>query len=731
VSRFDQSELVGGDAWDAKIRKQIKECALFVPVISGNTQARLEGYFRLEWKLAEDRSHLMAKGRPFIVPVTIDGTDERNAHVPDSFLAVQWTRLTRGETSTGFAERVRTLLEPGGETRKESSIEPDLERKARRGSVPRKNGRRWLGPVVTGLGLMGAIAIWRPWIDRGANALGTPEVPAVHGATESPGASAPANNEKSVVVLPFESVGGEADGVTFAEGLHVETIAALSRLGDVKVISRVSAQALKGTTLSLGEIGRKLEVAHAIAGNVRREREVVHLQLELRRARDEAVLWTKTYSRDASGAYAAIQREVAAEVARVLQAREQRGSWAGARFLTQNARALELFIKLRDEFYYERSRSLEELIAQAEDVVRLDPDFMPAVTLLSATHARQANWTRHPETRARHGDLALRSAEKAALLVPGGAGDGALAYCYYLVARDNRRSLLHAENMARALPNDATAHNHVALALGGLGRNVEALAATERALALDPMNVALHGLRARFLLILRRREAFDRGVAQWREIQPEVSPAVFYEGRYHFYGEIPVDLSALNSGDRAVWMWRRREFREMIPVVDQRLGQSDLDARNRFTALEAKIRALQRIGDVGAVRVASEQLREVTKTLQDDDGVEYTFDPARIAKAKAHAGEVDAAVATLRRAIATYEAAGRVAQARYHQAQMASVLAQAGRARECVAVLTQILAVGTTDVSVHDLRLNPIWDKVRDVAVFKALLADPKNRAPL
>src|SRR3954464_4685613 len=62
---FDQSELRGGDAWDAKIRKQIKECALFVPVISANTQARMEGYFRLEWHLAEQRTYLMTHDRAF------------------------------------------------------------------------------------------------------------------------------------------------------------------------------------------------------------------------------------------------------------------------------------------------------------------------------------------------------------------------------------------------------------------------------------------------------------------------------------------------------------------------------------------------------------------------------------------------------------------------------------------------------------------------------------------
>ena len=57
---FDQNELRGGDAWDASIRKQIKECALFVPIISSNTEKRLEGYFRLEWRLADQRTHLMA-----------------------------------------------------------------------------------------------------------------------------------------------------------------------------------------------------------------------------------------------------------------------------------------------------------------------------------------------------------------------------------------------------------------------------------------------------------------------------------------------------------------------------------------------------------------------------------------------------------------------------------------------------------------------------------------------
>lgn len=90
---FDLDELRGGDEWDRKIRQQIRACALFVPVISANTQARPEGYFRLEWHLAEQRSLLIAKGRAFLVPVCLDATTEAEALVPDAFLGVQWSRL--------------------------------------------------------------------------------------------------------------------------------------------------------------------------------------------------------------------------------------------------------------------------------------------------------------------------------------------------------------------------------------------------------------------------------------------------------------------------------------------------------------------------------------------------------------------------------------------------------------------------------------------------------------
>jgi len=107
---LDQSELRGGEAWDSAIKRQIKACALFIPLISAHSNARAEGYFRREWKLAVDRTHDMADDVPFLVPVVIDATADADARTPDKFRDVQWTRLPGGEACASFVARVRRLL---------------------------------------------------------------------------------------------------------------------------------------------------------------------------------------------------------------------------------------------------------------------------------------------------------------------------------------------------------------------------------------------------------------------------------------------------------------------------------------------------------------------------------------------------------------------------------------------------------------------------------------------
>ncbi len=176
---FDQSELRGGDAWDEKIRRQIKECGLFVPVISANTQARGEGYFRLEWHLAEQRSHLIARGRPFIVPVAIDPMDEAAALVPDAFLSVQWMRLPDGAATPAFVERFGALL--GGAEATRVSRPAVAERTGR---ATRTNRRSWFLPAGIGLAAVAAVAIWQPW--RRVGQAGAPAAEVAAGQPAAP-----------------------------------------------------------------------------------------------------------------------------------------------------------------------------------------------------------------------------------------------------------------------------------------------------------------------------------------------------------------------------------------------------------------------------------------------------------------------------------------------------------------------------------------------------------------
>jgi TolB-like protein len=106
---YDESGLDGGDAWDQKIRKLIRECDFFMPLISAHTAARPEGYFRREWRLAVERTLDMADDHTFLLPVVIDDTTQAAARVPEKFLTVQWLRVPGGRATAALEALCRRL----------------------------------------------------------------------------------------------------------------------------------------------------------------------------------------------------------------------------------------------------------------------------------------------------------------------------------------------------------------------------------------------------------------------------------------------------------------------------------------------------------------------------------------------------------------------------------------------------------------------------------------------
>jgi TolB-like protein len=237
---FDKSDLRGGDAWDTAIRKQVKECALFMPLISANTDARSEGYFRREWNLAVIRMLDMAEDQSFLLPVVIDDTPETTARVPDRFHERQWTRLAGGMAPTEFAERVAHLLGCG----------------------------RVDEPTAV------AAAVPIAAVDRGR-----------------------AEEGFWVAVLPFKCAGGNADLATLAEALAEEIVTGLCRFSYLRVIARSSTSRYAGVATDVRTIGKEVGARYAIEGSLRQSGTRLRLAMQLVDTVSGAHLWADSYER--------------------------------------------------------------------------------------------------------------------------------------------------------------------------------------------------------------------------------------------------------------------------------------------------------------------------------------------------------------------------------------------------------------------------------------------------
>ncbi len=215
-----------GDEWDAKIRRQIKECVLFIPVISANTQARHEGYFRIEWDLAAERARGIASGVPFILPVVIDDTREPDALVPDRFRSVQWTRLCGGEVSPEvrarflklWSHRTGVLKHQAAAEGAISTSGSDVERGSNRSA---RNSAGWK-PALLFVGTVVIIgASW--WLLRRSPPGTTPPRPASAGV---PPTSAAPQTEAQKLVAQMWGIYDRIDDVSSEEWALAEDLGA-------------------------------------------------------------------------------------------------------------------------------------------------------------------------------------------------------------------------------------------------------------------------------------------------------------------------------------------------------------------------------------------------------------------------------------------------------------------------------------------------------------------------
>jgi TolB-like protein len=597
---FDQSELRGGDVWDQKIRHQIRDCALFIPIISANTQARPEGYFRLEWRLADQRTHLMGRSRAFLVPVCIDNTPDLDADVPDSFLAIQWTRLPAGETSTVFTKRVAHLLSPEAapapaEAGSTAAAVPQataaLRQPASGPAISRQTQWVVLIAVLAVVGV-GYLAVDKFWISSSA----TPS-----------SAARFAPPPHSIAVLPFVNMSGDPKQEYFSEGLTEELLNSLSRINELQVAARTSSFSFQGEHPDIATVAHKLNVGAVLEGSVRRSAHTIRVTAQLINAVSGFHLWSQTYDRDL-GDVLKLQTEIATTVASSLRVALLEGT--GRRIElggTSDPAAFDAYLRgLKIARTADSAAETRAALAAYTDAVQHDPDFATAFAERSVELTNFADFDAHGAEAGEAYDRALADARTAVRLAP----DLALGHYVLGVARENFLQIPEAseefERAAELAPGSARIQAAYSRHSAQLRHTAAALSAGRRAIALDPLNFHVHRTVGIALLLSRRYSdalaAFETAIS----LQPD------YLRNHVLLGAARYELGDL-QGSRAACEVAAATLGGKVCLAKtyQKLGRR-ADAEAELQALRASS------GDEGALDYAAiyAQWGEVAKALE-------------------------------------------------------------------------------------------------------------------
>jgi len=496
---LDQSELRGGDAWDAKIREQIRDCALFVPLISAHTQGRTEGYFRLEWKLAVDRSHLMASERAFLLPVAIDATAQAEALVPERFREVQWTFLLGAQASAPFVERVTRLLDqPLAATSRRASTTA-----APRGPRGARRALPWAA-----LALAAALAVYLT-----LHALSLHPNHAAAGANDAAQPHA-LIAEKSIAVLPFADLSEKKDQEYFSDGLAEELLDLLARTPGLHVIARTSSFSFKGKPDDIPTIATKLRVANILQGSVRKSGDHLRVSTQLVRADTAEQLWSETFEANARDIFK-VQDEIAAAVVAALKLKLAQGQHTQG---TTNPDAYNEYLLGRQHQHVETEEELQHAIAAYQRAVALDPHYAAALAGLASAEYQLADIT----SDATGFNIAKAHAAQAIVEGPDQAeGYAVRGSIRSRVDWDWAGALADLQNAVALKPGDAGVQHLYGTLLGLLGRFPEATAALRTATQLNPLSSSAWDDLGLVLMASGDHRGARQAFGRELEIQPE------------------------------------------------------------------------------------------------------------------------------------------------------------------------------------------------------------------
>jgi len=562
--------------------------------------------------------------------------------------------------------------------------------------------------------------------------------------TKPPQSQAAAIPEKSIAVLPLENLSEEKENAFFADGIQDELLSNLAKIKDLKVISRTSVMQYKsGITRNLKEIAQQLGVGNVVEGSVRRAGNRVRVSVQLIDAQTDRHIWVQNYDRtlaDSLALQGELATEIAAAVGATLSPQEKARVEATP---TKNTAAYDAYLRGRAVgFQWDRS-NLEGAIRSFEEAVKLDPNFVLAWAYLSRQQS-DFYWTGFDPTPARLA-AAKYALDRALALDPNLPETHlALGYYRYYAQRDFTGALAEFQQAERGLPNNVDVIRAIGLIQRRLGHWDDAIAEMRRAVELDPRNTdTSFNLATTYNGVRRFPEALatvDRILA-W---EPAYEPALFVKARFlSATGDLQaVERLLANPGISPEGAHPLVTLARGMQALFQRRYAAAIEILSSAVAAETKRGepsddeklllglSQRRAGDVAAARAtyqsaAQDFRRELDKIARDS--FQEADLHANLGLAHAGLGEADSAIAEGQKAMAMRPTSKDPWEGPGEEARMASIYALLGDADHAVPILKRLLQIpGGFALTPALLRLDPVWDQIRNDSRFQELATEKK-----
>ncbi len=553
---------------------------------------------------------------------------------------------------------------------------------------------------------------------------------------------------KSIAVLPFENLSEEKGNAYFADGIQDEILTKLAGIGDLKVISRKSTAKYKSTPEDLKTVARELSVATVLEGSVQKAGDKVRVNVQLLDARVDTHLWAKSYDRDLKDVFA-VESEVAQEIADALRAKlSPSQSDALAAAPTRDTEAYDLFLKGEYEEHQAESALNAEPFDRAQTFYRQalarDPKFALAYARLAYSELYR-HWFISNLTSAELAEVKPNIDRALAIAPDSPDAHLALALFHYWGYRDYDAALRELDRVFELQPNSAYARAVYGYIHRRRGEWKQSLAAQLRAAELDPRDPQIPTDIGVTYLALRRWSDAEHELARALALDPHdanAAPALanayinstgdVRRARQAFEG-VPAEseLAAATSwGSIAVMIDERvyldvfeKHFAGALKAWDT-LPSNTPEARLR--QLEARVGIEVLAGQGPVVRPECEQTRallEARLAERPEDRISLTA----LAWAYVCLGRNTDALRVARQAADSLPVEKDALAGPFFLAGLAEIEARTGRAEEAVKILRQLLTIPSGSlVSVARLKIDPVWDPIRNDPGFQKLLSEPE-----